>query len=205
MAEILESINSIASNFTVAEAVSLIKPLLLFIIGVSIYSIFIFKFYRFVAKREIFKFNLKKYNHSDFRKIKKFSHLLLYILKYLIIFPILTFFWFIVLSIILAFLSRNNTMQTVLLISFSLVAVIRIMAYYNEDLSKDLAKMLPFALLGVFLVDISYFSAGASLDSIKQLPDLWKIAVYYLIFIIILELSLRILFGIFRLFKSKED
>jgi len=67
----------------------------------------------------------------------------------------------------------------------------------EEDLSKDLSKMMPFALLGVFLIDISYFSITDSLETIIQLPILWKLIVYYLIALIIIEFVLRVLYLLF--------
>ncbi len=118
--------------------------------------------------------------------------------KHIFFLPILIFFWFVVLSVILAFLSKEQGAQIVLLLSIALIATIRVMAYYNEDLSKDLAKMLPFALLGIFLVDISFFSIDSSIASLSQIPALWNIMIYYLIFLIILEFVLRLLFGILK-------
>jgi len=52
--------------------------------------------------------------------------------------------------------------------------------------------MLPFALLGVFLVDISYFSWQSSLELVRQVPNFWKEIIYYLVFLIALEFVLRI-------------
>ena len=92
----------------------------------------------------------------------------------------------------------KSAANNILLVSIALVSTVRIAAYYNEDLSKDLAKMQPFALLGIFLIDISYFSFSASLEVIKQIPSFWKIMIYYLIFAIVLEFILRIGSGIIR-------
>jgi len=205
MVELLTTVNNLASNFSLAEALELIKPLLIFILGVAVYSIFIFHFYRFIARREIFKFNLKKYENHKHKNVKGFFHVIFYIIKHVIIFPILTFFWFLVMTMILAFLSRQDNLQPILLITIALVAVIRIMAYYNEDLSKDLAKMLPFALLGVFLVDITFFSAATSLQTIGSLPEQWKIVIYYLVFIIVLEFVLRIIYSIIPKKKKHQS
>jgi hypothetical protein len=69
---------------------------------------------------------------------------------------------------------------------------IRITAYYNEDLSRDLAKMLPFALLGVYVVDLSYFSFPASLDALLRAFNQWESITYYLMFVVGLEFILRI-------------
>jgi len=173
----------------------------------GIYAWFIFKFYRFVAKKDIFDKDIFGSDKDCRGFFSILFHGISYTLKYLIIFPILTFFWVIVLSSILAFLSKTDNMSNILLVSMALVGVIRIMAYYSEDLSKDLSKMLPFALLGVFLIDISYFSINDSINAILQLPSLWKVAAYYFVFIILLEFVLRIgsLFSPEKSKKEKEE
>ena len=55
-------------------------------------------------------------------------------------------------------LSKFSSPNHILVVSVSLVAAIRVTSYYNEQLSQDLAKMIPFALLGIFLVDATFFS-----------------------------------------------
>ncbi|MEX0932897.1 MAG: hypothetical protein WDZ77_02250 [Candidatus Pacearchaeota archaeon] len=192
MLELGQILGDVALTFSFSEALLISKPLLLFIFGMGIYSIFIFKFYRFVSKREIFEFDFFGSEKIEKGTCTKSIHFVGYILKYLVFFPILTFFWVIVLTIIIAFLSRSGEISNILLVSMALVGVIRIMAYYDEDLSKDLSKMLPFALLGVFLVDISYFSIQESIATISKLPELWKVGIYYLFFIVILEFIFRL-------------
>ncbi|MFC1801468.1 hypothetical protein ACFLZB_03310 [Nanoarchaeota archaeon] len=170
------------------EIYTVLKPLVLFVIGMVIYSLFVFKFYRFLGRRDIFELKLKeKYG------VGKFLGVIWYIVEHLVLFPLFVFIWFMVVSGLLMLLSKNQTVGGILLIAMALVAAVRITAYYHEDLSKDLAKMLPFALLGIFLIDISFFSWSTSLDLIKQVPSFWNIVVYYLVFIIVLEFVLRII------------
>jgi len=195
---------NLLSSFNIKEAYNILKPLILFIIGMVVYSVFIFKFYRFIARKEIFKLNLQKYSEKGFGWFKKVLRIIFYIIEYILLFPVFTFFWFIIFSILLSFLTREQTMQNILLVSIALISTIRIAAYYNEELSKDLAKMLPFALLGILLVDISYFSFSTSLAVIKQITSFWSIMSYYLIFAIILEFVLRISYGISP-FKQEES
>ncbi len=180
-------------------------PLMLFVAGIFIYAFFVYKFYRFLAKKEIFKLDLHKYGESVFGSIGRFFSVIIYMIKYLIIFPLFIFFWFGILSLILAVLSRNHAVSQILLLSMALVAAIRIAAYYNEDLSKDLAKMMPFALLGVFLVDMSFFSLQTTVETIKQFPLMWKQMAYYLYFTIALELFLRVVHFILTPFRHHEE
>ncbi|MBI2105989.1 hypothetical protein HYT56_04090 [Candidatus Woesearchaeota archaeon] len=200
----------VGSNLSLNEAIIAGKPLILFIIGMVIYSIFIFKFYRFLATRDIFKLNLVEYSRSRWENVKDFVAFLFYILEHLIIFPLFTFFWFIVLSILLIFLSENQQTNTLLLFSMAIVATTRITSYYNEELARDIAKTLPLALLAVFLVSgLSYFSLETAIESMKEIHGLWKTILYYLLFIVCMEIVLRILLFInnnikYSKFKNKE-
>lgn len=192
------------SGLNAEEAYDILKPLILFIIGMVVYSIFIFKFYRFIARKEIFNLNLQQYSEKSFAWLRKFLSIIFYIIEYVLLFPLITFFWFIIFSVLLSFLTREQTVNNVILVSIALVSTIRIAAYYDEELSKDLAKMLPFALLGIFLVDISYFSFSTSMDVIKQIPSFWNIMVYYLLFAIVLEFVLRIGYSLIAPKSSKK-
>ncbi len=49
-------------NFTFVEWWTTIHPLALFIGGMAVYSIFIFSFYKFLSKKELFSLHLDKYN-----------------------------------------------------------------------------------------------------------------------------------------------
>ena len=198
----IDSINVSTLGLSIGEANTVIHPLFIFVIGVAFYAIFIFKFYRFIASRDIFKLNLQQYSQSFFGIIERILYMTFYIVEYFIIFPFITFFWFSVMALVVMFLSKASV-EANLLISMALVAAIRITTYYDEDLSKDLAKMLPFALLGVFLVDVSYFSYDRFIDKLDVVPTLWKQLVYYLFFVILLELLLRVLRTIKQLFTDK--
>ncbi|MFH1439223.1 MAG: hypothetical protein ABIG89_01555 [Candidatus Woesearchaeota archaeon] len=192
-------------TFDFNQIYPILKSLVLFVLGMAIYSIFIFKFYRFVARKDIFKLNLAKYNTVEHEILKKTVSVIFYLFEYVFLFPIFTFFWFAILTVLLTFLAKGSGIENVLLVSVAVVGAIRMTAYYNEDLSRDLAKMLPFALLGVFLVDISFFSLSTSIESLNNIPQHVSLIVYYLLFVIMLEFILRILHGIFRLFVPEEE
>lgn len=200
----LVNIASFFDQFSLAEAKALTFPLLLFVVGVFIYVWFIFKFYPFLSKRDIFELNLQQYSESFIGGVKIFLSGIFYVLEYVFILPFFAFFWFGVVAVILAMLSKSNV-ESMLLIAMVLVGSIRMTAYYKEDLSKDLAKILPFALLGVFLVNVSFFSWQASVETLKQFPSQWKQMMYYLIFIVLLEILLRIVYGLSSLHRKTKQ
>lgn len=179
------------------EIQTILKPLALFVIGMSAYSIFIFRFYKFVARKDIFKLDLAKHNGSRHPDLRKFFEALFYVLKYLVVFPLIAFFWMATLTVLLAFLSTEQGIQTILLISAAVVGTIRVAAYYSEELSIDLSKMLPLALLAIFIVDIDYIQPALTVEKLMQLPSLLRTVATYFAFLIGLELVLRVLSGLF--------
>ena len=161
---------------------------------IAIYSIFVWKFYRFLAKRDLLELNLKRYNHSEHPGLKKFFTSLFYLLEYLIILPIIVFLWFSILAVFILLLSENQAIEHILLISASVVASVRLTAYFSEDLSKDLAKIFPFTILVVFLLNPDSFSITTIIQSIGEIPQLMGNILAYLIFIIGLEAIMRLIF-----------
>ena len=192
-------------QLNVNDAIDLLAPVAVYILGMAAYALFIFKFYRFVASRDMFQMDLSRYEESRFKVVRGFLHVVMYIAKYLILFPVIAFFWFAVLTLILAFLSKEQPFSEVLLMALATVCAIRISAYYNEDLSKDLAKILPFAVLAIFLIDASFFTVRESLEVLKEAQHHTEDIIYYLLFLVAMEFVLRVVMGWFAfLFAIKE-
>jgi hypothetical protein len=171
---------------------------------IVIYSIFIWKFYRFLASREVIQLNLKQYNKSKHPVIEKVFAVFLFTIEYLIILPFLVLFWFVILSLFLLLISESNDVSQILLISSAIIASTRITAYIGEDLSKDIAKILPFTILSAFLLGHSVFDAAGIFEKMMQIPSLFNHIVMFLAFIFVIEFVLRSLFSIVELFYSGE-
>ena len=192
----MPDINDLFPNgLSIENAIELLEPVSIFVVGVAVYAVFVFNFYRFVALRDMFAFDVYRFEESRHRSLRSFVHVMAYILKYLIVFPLFGFFWFAVLTLMLTFLSRGRDISDTLLLALATVSAIRFSAYYNEDLARDLAKILPFALLALFLIDASLFAIGDSLETLTNVTDHGETIVYYLLFLIALELVLRFGFG----------
>ena len=183
------------NGLAVNDAFDLLWPVAFYLLGMVVYAVFIFKFYRFVAARDMFEMDLSKFERSRHRFIRAFLHVVMYVVQYIVIFPMFAIFWFTVLTLILAFLSKEQSFPQVLLTALATVSAIRVTAYYSEDLSRDLAKILPFAVLGIFIIDASFFEVSPSLSVLEQANDYREHILYYLVFLIALEFALRILYG----------
>ena len=186
------------------DAFQLLGPVAVYVGGMAFYAIFVFKFYRFVATRDMFQLDLSQTQESGHRRLRSFLHFSLYGAKYLLLFPAFAFFWFAVLTLILAFLSKGRPLSDILLIALATVSAIRVAAYYNEELSRDLAKILPFAVLGIFLVDASFFEVSGSLDVLRETDSHRETIFYYLLLLIGLELVLRLALGVVSLVTRRR-
>src|SRR3989344_1380120 len=179
--------------------------LLIFTIGIFFYVVFIWFFYRILSKRDLFKLDLGKYEipGTKWKGEKKAGSVLLYILKYGIVFPFYVGFWFAVLSVFMFVMTKDVAVRQIILISIAFVSAVRITSYLNEGLSRDLAKLVHFALLAIFLIDPNFFSWDLLMNRLNTVPAIgWEI-LKFLSFCILLEWLLRILYSIKILFSRK--
>lgn len=187
------------------DALLVLLPVAVYVLGLAIYAIFVFRFYRFIAARDIFNFDLSGNHASGAPALRNLFSVIGYAAKFIVLFPAFAFLWFAILTVMLAFLSENRQLSTVLLIALATVSAVRVCAYYDEDLARDLAKILPFAVLSVFLVGASSLDVPASLEVLRQAGAQWAVIFYYWLFLIALEFALRLIYGLFRaIFPGKK-
>lgn len=187
------------------ESYRLIFSIFLYVILIALYSIFVFEFYRFLARKNILKLNLSKYNTSTQPFLKKFFATLFFLIEYIIILPIFVFFWFTVLSLILLLLSKDQPIQQILLISAAVVGAIRVTSYFKEDLSRDLAKIFPFTILVIFLLSPNFLNFTLVIEKLLEIPSFIHHIFFYLIFVIGFEIFIRTIYSIIFLFKRPEE
>ena len=180
---------------------------ILFTLGIAVYGIIIYNFYRFAAKRDIFHLEIiEQHRIKKAGKVRsRIVNFFLNLLKYGLIFPVIVFFWFAGFSLLLFFLSKSLDIGTILLISITVVSAIRITSYYNEDLSRDLAKTLPFAMLAIALIDPNFFSLNMVQGRIATVGTFIPKMIAYVLFTMSIEWILRAalfvkgkVFGLFR-------
>lgn len=189
---------SFRNAFTLPNIQQAVFPLLLYTSAIVLYAILVWHFHRFIAARDILTMDLDKYNASPHPTTAKIVGGFLYLVKFFVMFPLVTFFSFAGFATLMFFLSQKADARTILLTSITLVSTIRATAYYSEDLAKDLAKLLPLTLLAVFLLDPSFFSLNLVVTRIQQLPYLIPVFATYLSFTIILEVILKLFSFIFN-------
>jgi len=172
----------------------ILPPLAVLTLLIAVYAIFVWIFYRFLARRDLLKIDLSKYNVFEHAGAIKFFAVILYIIEFVIILPFIVIFWFSVLSILLIVLAKEQPVGTILIISAAIVTAVRITSYYKEDLSRDLAKMFPFTLLGIAILTPGFFDIESTLVRVSQIPEIFNNIFLFSLFIIVLEVILRLLY-----------
>jgi len=179
--------------------------LFLIVLLIFLYSIFIWKLYRFISKKNFIELNLNQYNTSEHPLLAKTLAMFFYVIEYFLVLPFLIFIWFSMFTLFLIFLTDNLEIGALLIISAAIIAAIRMASYYHEDLSRDLAKLFPFTLLAISILNPNFFSIERVLNQFKEIPAFFNEILIYLIFIISLETILRFVDFIFSFYKLDEN
>src|SRR3989344_2687449 len=123
-----------------------------FMVLIFVYSNFIWKVYRAISRKDIISLNLGQYNYLEHAVLKKILAGILYFIEYIIILPFLVLFWYVLFALVLILFSEIADIQQILLLSAAVVGSIRLLAYFNHELSAELAKLLPFTILAITLL-----------------------------------------------------
>ncbi|MFP3949918.1 MAG: hypothetical protein ACLFUZ_02370 [Candidatus Micrarchaeia archaeon] len=163
--------------------------------GIAVYGIILGTFYKNFSKQRFFVLAHEK-GESTLDKVK---HIVALILKYTFAFPLITFIWFLFLTLFLVFLSNQDPTQ-VMYIALAVVAATRIAAYWDEGIAEDIGKTLPIALLGYFLGDPSFLNPEMIEQKFFQVTTLLPLSLPLFIYIISLEWGLRVLLAVYEVF-----
>ncbi len=164
----------------------------------AFYAYVVLLFYRKLSKRDIFEIHLE-----DKHGLGKVFEIGAYIVRYIILFPTYTVFWFVFLSYTIIFMGGGDFTHILFLAALVLSAT-RLLAYFNEVSAGEIAKLLPFVflsavLLNPFILEQQPFPADEIIRE-QLVPQ----AVSYLKIIVGLEISLRIIYEIVLLLPHKE-
>ena len=110
-----------------------------------------------------------------------------------------------VLAIILTLLSPDADHSRNALIATSVVGAVRILSYWTEDLSRDVAKMLPFGVLGVFLVGDAQVQISEIEELFNGLNEIATSFISSLFLIAVLESILRSLSAMINIFSLRRN
>jgi len=188
---------------------STVFDLAFYIMAMVAYGVFVWHFYRFISKREIIPIHVTVRNKEGKLSPVKIGT---YIAAHIFLFPFIIWVWFMVYSFFMFILAKDMPLGVILLVSISVIGSTRIASYYKEDLAKDIGKLLPFALLGIFLTSSAFFTNTGnffSFDEIEkrfvEIPLFISRIVEFVIIVTAIEIILRLLFLIKRKIHPTVD
>ncbi|MBI2657264.1 hypothetical protein HYX08_01065 [Candidatus Woesearchaeota archaeon] len=158
-------------------------------------------YYKQLARRDLFeipKLDLKL-------KFASFIDRTVYFLKYLFIFPLYSFVWFLVFSFLLLLLSKARPIEDILFLGIIVVSATRTAAYVSEKLAEDMAKLLPLTLIAIFLINPESVTLNTIRSSFSTLLPQFPRVAKYLLFTIALEWILRLCHWAFASIKPKNQ
>ncbi len=194
----LSYINSLPETYQKIISVAI------YITLICIYSVFTWKVHKLISRKDIISLNLRQYNSFDHPTINKVFAGILYFIEYAIILPFLVLFWYILFASVLILFSEIASIEKILLLSAAVVGSIRLLAYYNSEISAEIAKLLPFTILAITLLSHKLMDVARFNDLINQIYDLPKFVLYVLLFIVCLEIVLRFLDLFKRIIIDKD-
>lgn len=184
--------------------------ILILMLFILIYAIIIWKFYKYISRKDILELNLSKHNRAKKNSfVFSLVEIVLYLVEYIIVLPLVVFLWFSIFTFFLIIMaSESITLDKILLLSAVIISVIRAAAYYKTSLAEDISKLIPLTILAAIVTNPQFLGGNLGekiIISFSQIPNFFSDILFYLGFIVLLEIILRIVDFIFSLFKPEQQ
>ncbi len=124
-------------------------------------------------------------------------------LKALVLVPLVGFLFFMLLALNLVFLGSQRPPIEIFGLSMAIVLAVRLASYISEPTAHDMAKMLPLALLGFYLVDGNFAGIWAGNEALFELVDQWSVVLNFLVLLTVVEVGMRLVYLTVR--KARWD
>ena len=99
-------------------------------------------------------------------------------------------------------------LKVIFFISAAIVAAIRMTCYipkFGQNISKEIAKLLPLNLLAFALINPGFFDTERILNNFNKIGGFFPLIMNYLFFIVILETLLRLFEFLFLMFGIEDE
>jgi len=159
-------------------------------VGILAFSYFIWKSGSVLSKREVFLLQTKY--PAEGTTISRRDIGIIYVVKYLLIFPIMLYGWVVVCFFFMYALNTSLSFGTLTLIMVGIISASRIAAYWNEKLAEDIMKFLPFNLLFTLLIN-PVLDTNKILSSMEHFPVILLELTIFIGFTGVLEVILKLI------------
>ena len=177
-------------------------------LGTALYAIIVGTFYKWLSKKELFRLKMDGKTQGWTGALKNAALVVFFLLKYAIVFPFITFIWFLFLTAFMIFLTQEQTVAQIMIIAIAIITATRITAYYDQEIAVDVGKTLPLTLLAVVLISPAVFSKEILAQKLTEMGSVLGETGPFLFFMVATEIVLRLLLALkrftFRIFREGE-
>ncbi len=174
--------------------------------AITIVSYVLFAFFsaKYLARKNIFGLNLNQYNKSNHPLLSKIYRLFLYTIEYLVILPAFIILWFYLLAAFLSLFLAGTSASLILLMAATLTVSIRILTYINEGIAHDVSKVVLLVFIAFSIISPQFSNINATIFVISQIPSILNHILYYLVFVLLLEFLMRIIYITYTFIKGEN-
>ena len=162
-------------------------------IGILGFSYFIWKTSHILSKREVFQ--IKNRFTAEGKKTSLRREKILYIVKYVVFFPMVLYGWVVVCFFFMYALNTSLGFGTLALIMVGIITATRIAAHWNEKLAEDIMKFLPFNLLFTLLFN-PVLDLQTIVNAAGKFPLIMVELTIFIVFLSLLEGILKLIYFI---------
>lgn len=171
-----------------------LRTLLLYAVGIAVYTALVFSLYQNLSRRDPFRFPGKPGWPGRFTRLAEVA----------VLAPIVNFAFFAVLSLSLFVMAKSQSTFQILLLSMGVVVGVRVAAFVSETMSADLAKLVPLSLLAVVLVDPGYLSLSQTWLRFSEAAALGPLFLRFMALFIVIEGTLHTLWSVAHRITEKR-
>lgn len=157
-----------------------LTTLLLYGVGIAIYTAFVFAFYKTVSRRRV----VTETRRGAWGKMVR-------AFEWTFMMPGIAFAYFAVLAAALFLLAKSQGTGQIILIALGVVVGVRVTSFLHEEMSADLARIVPLGLLGVVLVDPGYLTLEVTSMRMQEAAAQWPLLARAFAFLVVLEIVLQ--------------
>ena len=161
-------------------------------IGILGFSYFIWKTSDLLSKREVF--GEKNRFTTEAKKTSLRREKISYIVKYVVIFPMILYGWVVVGFFFMYALNPSLDFDILTLIIVGIVTAARIAAHRNEKLANDILKFLPFNLLFTLFYNLPVLEFGTIISQVEKFPSVMLELTIFIVFLSLLEGILKLIY-----------
>ncbi|MEM3030921.1 MAG: hypothetical protein QXH27_04260 [Candidatus Micrarchaeia archaeon] len=175
--------------------------LLAFTLFIALYTLIAWRVILLLQDRDIARIDTRVQPGAPFKRARILLRIMLFLLKYLILFPLYSALAFVILALTLLLVAPSQNYELVIALSSAVIAATRLFAYYDERIAHEVIKLIPLTLLAVILLSPQSLLALSPSLELAAIPASLLLA--SAVFLIALEWALRLMYTLLLLVRTR--